>query len=428
MKLVATSCVHCSMRIFFPLFLVACVSDPAMTADGGGDSATSTDTSTPMEDGAMTTDAKADAPACGVIGLPCCGATCGGGAVCTAGSCACQGAQMACGMSCVDLMGDAKNCGTCGHDCLGGQCTSAKCQPSTITTGQTAVSSLAVDATSIYWTRTGGQGSTVNKANLDGSSVVTLFTSTYCSDIVVDAQNTYFHCNNSIYRCAIGGCNMQATALAGPYANNVGAMALDGANNRLYFTVGTPYNTSSGGFIASIPIPNGGAHSRLVPADQPSPASIRIQNGTVFWLNSGTYTNDSGNNNGGLKRAPLGINQQETVIGNDTGTTDEYGLALDANTAFWGGGSLPQIRSVSLGGGSPATFVNAGGTVPAVIVDATDLWWVESSTGTVRRCSKGNCAPVIVASGQSGAYVIIQDAASIFWGNYTGGEIRRLAK
>jgi hypothetical protein len=331
-------------------------------------------------------------------------------------------------MSCVDLQSDAKNCGTCGHDCLGGQCTTGKCQPITITTGQTAVSSLAVDATSIYWTRTGGQGSTVNKANLDGSNVVTLYTSAYCSDIVVDAQNAYFHCNTTIYRCAIGGCNMQPTAVGGPFANNVAGLAIDSANNRLYFTIGTPYNSSSGGFIASLPIPNGGAYVRLVPADQPSPSSIRIQNGSVFWLNSGVYVNDNPLNNGGLKKAPLGINQQETVVGTDTGTTDEYGLALDANTAFWGGGSLPQVRTVSLGGGSPTMFVNAGGSVSGVVVDAPDVWYAETTAGSVRRCNKGNCTPVIVASGQGAPYSIIQDAVSVFWGNYTGGEIRRLAK
>lgn len=403
-----------------------------MTNDSGAgaDAATSDDSSMmPGSDGSKPSgDGGMDAATCGVIGLPCCGATCNGGAVCTAGSCACQGQQMACGMACVDLQSDQKNCGTCGHDCLGGQCMAGKCQPITITTGQTAVASLAVDSTSIYWARTGGQGSTVSKSNLDGSNLVTMFGSSYCNVVVVDAQNTYSSCNNTIYRCAIGGCNMQPTLVAGPFANGVTSLAIDGANNRLYFTVGTPYNSSSGGFIASVPIPNGGNYARLVSPDQPSPGSIQIVNGTVYWLNSGTYLNDNPLMNGGLRKAPLGTNQQETIVGTDSGTTDESGLAIDTNTAFWGGGSLQQIRTVSLGGGSPSMFVNAGGSTASLIVNATDLWWVESSTGSVRRCNKGNCSPSIVATNQSGAYIIIQDAASVFWGNYIGGEIRRLAK
>jgi hypothetical protein len=54
---------------------------------------------------------------------------------------------------CTDTRTDPKNCGSCGHDCQGGTCNGGACEPVRLYLFNGSESaSLAVDATSVYWT------------------------------------------------------------------------------------------------------------------------------------------------------------------------------------------------------------------------------------------------------------------------------------
>jgi hypothetical protein len=208
----------------------------------------------------------------------------------------------------------------------------------------------------------------------------------------------------------------------------VGDVAFDTTNDRLYFTIGTPYNAQTGGFVASVPS-TGGAYARLTSADQPGPGLLTIDGGFVYWLDSGTYLSDNPQNNGGVRKAPFGTNQPVTVVAADPTGTDWAALALQGGTAYWAGftGTTSQIRSAPTVGGSPSTYTATvtKSFARTVVADASYVYWSEDQGG-IYRCEKNCTKPTLIATSTI-TLALAQDAASIYWANSVG-EIRRLAK
>ena len=79
------------------------------------------------------------------------GATAGTGG--TGGSSGTGGCtQTQCGADCADVNSDPNHCGQCDHDCDGGTCSSGKCQPVLLSSGNgQEIYSVAVDATHVYF-------------------------------------------------------------------------------------------------------------------------------------------------------------------------------------------------------------------------------------------------------------------------------------
>ncbi|HEY2366067.1 MAG TPA: hypothetical protein VGH87_06775 [Polyangiaceae bacterium] len=327
-----------------------------------------------------------------------------------------------------DTQNDKKNCGTCGHDCVGGQCSAGVCQVATLVAGQAAISAIAPTQTKLYWSRgaTTTQHGGIFSSDLDGQNLAMLYdgNSSYCMGLQVTSNATYFDCGNEIYKCALPSCSQTPTPLLA--MSGVAATALDATNQALYFSVGTPYNQQTGGFVASMPLSGTGSYTRLVTADQPSPNSLLIANGVVYWLDSGTYTNDNITGNGGVRSAPLGTNQIFADLVNDKTAIDYTGLALSGSTIYYGIGSGNAIHSVATIGGSFSTYTTSTtNEILVLIADANALYWADNSK--IEKCALGSCTtPQTFASGQNPS-VMAQDTASVWWAN-GGGEIRRLAK
>ena len=303
------------------------------------------------------------------------------------------------------------------------------CQPTTLVTGQGSVSSITPTSTKLLWTRvnSGLQTGGAFASDLDGKNVGALFdagANAACRGIAATATDTYFYCTGHVYHCTIASCT------AAPIGNATGVndVALDTTNNRVYYSIGTSYNQQAGGNVWSIPTA-GGAALRIAVADQPNPANLAIDNGYVYWVNAGTYKSDVSQNNCGVRKAPFGGNQVETVVAADFPGMDFAGLAVDGSTVFWGAGGVHEIHSGAISGGTPTTFVKAVTASPinALVVDAKYVYWVEFGGG-VYRCDKGSCTtPKLLVPNQTNPSAIAQDAKSIYWANGTG-EIRRLAK
>jgi hypothetical protein len=416
--------------------LIACVGDtakPTPLADASTDVTTGNDGST--------ADAGSDVvPACGAPGTPCCNGTCNGGATCNAGSCACTAPTTACGTTCVNVQTDGKNCGTCGHDCLGGACTGGKCQPIAIATGQTAVNGVALDANGIYWTRSGSNSiaGVVATAKLDGTGLTPLSSAGVGeSDYAPAVGGGYLYfiqtagSLRAVWRCQLPSCNGGPSLIAGnqPVATD---LALDAANNRLYWVNGTPYQ-GTGGAVMTMALPNG-APTRVVTADQPNPSSLALgSNGFVYWTNGGTYVNNVHQGNGGVRRAPLGqTNGAATTIVTSAGA-DVVGIALDAQSVYFGSGSLSTLEVAPInGGGSSSKLANVPGRVQEIAVDGTNVYWFESGpSGRILTCPRTGCPngnPIVLAVNQDDPTSIAVDAVSVVWANRGGGEVRRLAK
>jgi hypothetical protein len=347
----------------------------------------------------------------------------------------CEGGQAACGTTCVDTQTDARNCGSCGHDCLGGTCTSAVCQPFTIAQGQAAVTRLVPNGTKLYWSRsaTGVQTAGVYAADLDGQNAATLYDAgggKICNGLLVSASDSYFFCTGAIYDCQLPSCSSSPSSLTS--VANVADTAFDTTNDRIYFSVRTPYNSQTGGYIASIPT-IGGTPSRLVSADQPNPANLIIDGGNVYWLDVGTYLNDLPQHDGGVRSATLGTSQSSSIVAADGASYNYSGLALGGTTVYYGAGDSYEIHSVATTGGSPSTYATSLASAPIaeIVTDATYVYWTEAVqlNGGVYRCAKASCTtPTALATKQDAPQALAQDAVSIYWANDLGGEIRRLAK
>jgi hypothetical protein len=417
-------------RFVLAVLSIGCSSsDVTVVADASvdGDASVAVDA-----DGSQLPDAS---PACGVVGLPCCGASqCSNDSTCQQGICACISPKIACGSGCSDLASDPKNCGKCGHDCAGGACNTGVCQPSTVSSGQSNVNRIIATSTHVYWSRFGSyvppkQSGAVMSADLDGKNPVVLFDAgqgTSCYSLVTSTTDAYFQCGNWIYRCALSGCGQspqQLLSLSG--IGSVVDMALDTPNNRLYFTVATPYNVQTGGFVASIST-NGGNYARLTANDQPSPSSLSIVNGWVYWLNAGTYMNSAPKNNTSVYKAPVGTNQTPQAVSDDGMGASFLGITVDGNTVFYGGSG--GVRSVPSSGGLSKTFAmtGTGNPITAVLTDSQYVYWNDLSVvGGLYRCSKNCASPEPIVSGYVSTFAL--DDLSLWWAD-DSGDLRRLAK
>ena len=379
------------MRWIAAIFLcTACVGgDDNAAKDGGADGSSSVDSSVDASD--ASNDVQVDA-------------------ACTA-----------------DTQNDPKNCGKCGHDCFGGACSAGVCQVATLVTGQIYVTALAITPAKIFWSRasTQTQHSGIFSSDLDGQNLAMLYdgNQSYCMGLQATSNATYFNCGGEFYKCALPSCSQTPTPLLA--MSSVAATALDATNQALYFSVYTAYNQQTGGFVGSMPL-TGGSYTRLVAADQPSPSSLLIANNVVYWLDSGTYTNDNITGNGGVRSAPLGTNQNFTDLVNDKTAIDYTGLALSGSTVYYGIGSGNAIHTVATIGGSYSTYTTSTtNEILYLIADTNAVYWADNSK--IEKCSLASCgAPQTFASGQSPT-VMAQDGASVFWAN-GGGEIRRQAK
>ncbi len=426
--------------------LPACVGDSA-----SGETSTTDDGGSPSNDGAAAgnggdgglasgggdaagTSDSGPAP-CGTVNSACCaGNTCNGGAQCNGAICACPpAAQTACGTTCVDTQGDAKNCGRCGHDCLVGTCNAGKCSAFTVTSDALG-NRLFTDGGRVYWTRdqSGPTHAGFFTAKLDGTDPQTVFDAgaSYCKSAVAALGKAYFSCYNGatydIRQCTLPCGAGSSTVLKGGIAS-MSAMTVNPATGTAYYAVPTTYNQAPAGGIFDI------VGNRIGGATQANANDLIVANGSIYWLNSGTYLNDNVQLNGGVKRASLLSPSTETVVVTAGNTYYDNGtLAVDANNVYYVGQNYLQtgtdvvVANASGADSAPTVFVSkiAGGNV---VSDGTNVFFLQSNA--IRYCSRtagcGAGANVKVLADEPGGALYL-DTNAVMWVGSNG--IRRIAK
>jgi hypothetical protein len=390
---------------------------------------------------ATQSDAGVDSapPPCGVPNVACCpGNVCSGGAQCNGTICACPQNRLACGNACVDLETDPRNCGRCGHDCFGGSCSAHTCGAYTVTLSQGSIGYLFVDRGRAYWTRgiysttAGGFAS----ANLDGTDVVTIFDAGFtgtsangCYGAATALGKAYFMCSNGaqydVRVCTLPCGAGSSSVVKGGIAMASGRLAADPATGNIYFTIATPYNQAPNGSVFDL------AGNRVGAPNQAAPGNIVVANGSIYWLNSGTYSADNPQLNGGVKRVSLASPTVENVVVTAGNTyVDLSALAVDTHNVYY---TAPGQRTLLVAGTSasgvlPSIFTPLGGY--SVASDDTNVYFDDITNSALKYCSRASgcgSGPTTLSPNETLVVAIYLEADSVIWGSYGGG-IRRIAK
>jgi hypothetical protein len=368
----------------------------------------------------------------------------------------CGKGTTACGADCADLQTSAKNCGACGHDCLGGACTAGKCEAKSVFNAHgtdaagSAVGSLAVDGTSIYWvtprvTSPGQQLQPVDCAiykcplGSDCASPTTLITEHEIDQLLYLSSTVgvlYYSDvpNGSIRRLGVGGvdagasvgpCSAGGSPCAFTGAPSTNVMTSDGVN--LYW--GTNYNNTGGVgvFKAAVSAPS---TAHLGPASGTSSVvgvAIDLDEATHLW----TYTVDYQGNVYAYRTDQT--DQTPQTIASSQGHPG--GIVVAGHKLFWSNPAAGKIAvqdACTSSGCKPApataaTFATFAGS-EALTADTTNLYW--TAGGRILACPLAGCAdghPQELAFLPSPLHVIMNDANAIYTGDEQGA-VWRLAK
>ncbi len=345
-------------------------------------------------------DTSSDSNNCGV-----CEAACPAGMACAHGTCNCP--TTVCEGTCVQTDTDAKNCGRCGHDCRGGKCIAGKCDSVAVVIGvgnsPGRPSSLAVDATNIYWTiGDGSPNGAVMKAPLSkGPSTLLATGQDYPFDVVVDATSVYWANHFAVMKCSIAGGDVTTLASG---RDSIAGIAVDAA--AVYF--GTVGSSTGGGAVMRVPIEGG---TPTVLASRAAPFDLATDGVNVYWTSFG----------GTVTSIPSAGGAATTLV---SGQKMCGAIALDATNVYWSAGTNGAIMKVPLAGGVPVTLA-MGGDPTNLIVSGSNIYWTMPAANELKTVSvEGGTADLL---GSAPVENLAVDAQSVYWSNFLGN-ILKIAK
>jgi hypothetical protein len=303
-----------------------------------------------------------DCPKCGYHKLCSVPGDCQPGLVCfTMGppppaQCSCTPGTIYCASTntCTDPTSDPLNCGYCGHSCQGGTCAGGMgCAPVPFATGQSAPTSLAVDATNLYWTNAGS--------------------------------------NSAVMKGPLAGGAPQALA-----SGQVAAWGIAVDATSVYWTTAT-----MNGKVQSVPIAGGAATT--IASGQGIPLGIAVDSAYVYWTNSAMP--------GAVLRAPIGGGAATTLA---TGTSP-WGIAVDATSVYWTDSGSGTVNKAPLAGGTAITLASGQATPKALLLTATDVHWANDGNGSLWHVPIGGGTPTAGITGRNQPWGLAQDATGLYW-------------
>ena len=183
---------------------------------------------------------------------------------------------------------------------------------------QDSPSSIAVDATSVYWTNEnrGTVNGTVMKVPVNGGTPATLAKGqTSPNSIAVDSESVYWvndEPEGMVMKVPIKGGSVVTLA---SYQAKPSAIAVNATS--VYWT------NSGDGTVNKVPI-TGGAPATLFSASADLPISIALDATSVYWTNFGSY--------GTVNRGPISGGSPSLLA---TGQYSSRAIAVDANSVYW---------------------------------------------------------------------------------------------
>ena len=309
-----------------------------------------------------------------------------------------------------DLTVNVDNCGALAHSCLGGACVLGVCQPITLIGNQLRPAKLRLSGGMLTWTTHGdgsGNGGGVYRSSVNGGAITTIASGlSTTSSLAVDEISTAWTDSAGIHIVAnVGGPSVTLAPTAGDSAE----IAMDATD--LYFTNFPSHQV--------VRVSRDGASGLLAVADlEDSPFGITLDNANVYFTNLFSGSVKSLPKSGGaVTELATGGGASQIVLDNsyaywvgDGGLKRVYAI---------GGGPTEVLAN------DPTIQLSAIG----IDSDSVFFPTYDNGFGTIQAVSLNGGVPRVLASGQSLVVEGLQsDGAALYYTDAYGGRVMKVAK
>ena len=340
-----------------------------------------------------------------------------GGHVTSGGGGVCAPPLTTCPDGCVDVASDSHDCSMCGHDCLGGDCLNGKCQPVTLATGQGQPTSIAVDASSIYFANT-SPGGWLGKVPVGGGSVQRLLVNQNDpfslgmdgGDVFCAVEGAQLGATGAVLTVGKGGGSPRTLAAGLANPGGPGQLALDASN--VYWTQQQE--------VLSCPLDACPGGPRTIAVAASLTTGIALEGGTLYWLEFEGY----------VKSCPVaGCTSPSVLTYSPGGLT---AIAISRGHAYWTTSAGGTVMSCLVTDCAATLVMLATGRNPwGIAVDGSSVYWTDWEVpGSVLSCPLAGCpgGATMLASNQAGPMDVAVDSVAVYWTNRDDGTVMRVAK
>lgn len=323
---------------------------------------------------------------------------------------------IACGSS-VDLVGGA---GASGSG-AGGVTVGADGVDAATTSVATSSTGSAIGAGGSGGGGGGGEGETGGyPAAMVGTEVVSFGGSDWASSIAVDATTIYWTRISqdgqpgAIESCAISGCGLQPTVVVPNLSREIGSIAVD-AQNLYWVDIGANYDA---GAVFKCPKFDCANHVTTLASGLASPSHLAVDATSLYWVNVG---DDADNDHAAVLECSIsGCPAGPSIIA-EIGAGPERALSIDSANIYWVDDQQVLACPKTGCAGGPKVLASQQPGVSSVASDGNSVFWGsspdDSHFGPIVSCGVMGCAnsPTEILAKDREPTLMLVDDSNVYW-------------